>query len=762
MLKSLELSGFKSFAKKSELEFSAPITSIVGPNGSGKSNIAESIRFVLGEQSLKSLRGKKGEDMIFNGSKAIPAMNRAHVSITFDNSKRMFSLEGELSGDINLNFDEITITREVYRDGTNKYLINGSQVRLRDIIELLASVNIGASGHHIISQGEADRILNANIVERRTMIEEALGLKIYQWKISDGEKKLERTRENTEKAESLRREIAPHIKFLKKQVEKVEKAEELRVELSSLYAEYLKREEFYVTREKEKIGKEKSALTNTLRDVEKMIGSIKDSLASRERNQETFSSLRRFEEGLRAIRRDKDELSRKLGRLEGRIEIEEERKKEAEANTQEEEGAQIPVSRVRSFAERINSLLAEGEMVDDIVTIKSLFVALKQLTNDFLALLHENIPQRAVFSDEDFARLRSECVAVEEDIFKKEGEENSLNLEYMKAKSELEKDKDLSHEHERKLYELSAHRSECVSKLDILFSKEHSVLREEEIMKIEIEEAKVLIGNDAMRYQTFELDESSLLSESREIQEDRRKKLERTKIRLEDMGAAGGAELMREYQEVSERDTFLEREIGDLKRSAEDIEALITNLREKLNNQFSEGIEKINKQFDEFFKLMFGGGAATLSIVEEKRKQKSIGFDPDTGEELYDELSEDEDIKHGIDIKVSLPQKKIRDLQMLSGGERALTSIALIFAVSQVNPPPFLVLDETDAALDEANSRKYADMLENLAKHSQLVVITHNRETMSRAGVLYGITTAGDAASRLLSVKFEEAVAVAK
>lgn len=762
MLKSLELSGFKSFAKKSELEFSAPITSIVGPNGSGKSNIAESIRFVLGEQSLKSLRGKKGEDMIFNGSKAIPAMNRAHVSITFDNSKRMFSLEGELSGDINLNFDKITITREVYRDGTNKYLINGSQVRLRDVIELLASVNIGASGHHIISQGEADRILNANIIERRTMIEEALGLKIYQWKISDGEKKLERTRENTEKAESLRREIAPHIKFLKKQVEKVEKAEELRVELSSLYAEYLKREEFYLTREKEKIGKEKSALTNTLRDVEKMIGSIKDSLASRERNLETLSSLRRFEEGLRAIRRDKDELSRKLGRLEGRIEIEEERKKEAESNVQEEEGAQISVSRVRSFAERINSLLTEGETINDVLAVRTLFTSLKQITNDLLAVLRENIPQRVIFSEEDFTRLKSECEEIEENIRQKDGEENSLNLEYMKAKSELEKDKDLSHEHERKLYELSAHRSECVSKLDILSSKEHSVLRDEEMMKTEIEEAKVLIGNDAMRYQTFEIDESSLMSESREIQEDRRKKMERMKIRLEDMGAAGGAELMREYQEVSERDTFLEREIGDLKRSAEDIEALITNLRDKLNNQFSEGIEKINKQFDEFFKLMFDGGSATLSIIEEKRKQKSIGFDPDTGEELYDESSEDEDIKYGIDIKVNLPQKKIRDLQMLSGGERALTSIALIFAVSQVNPPPFLVLDETDAALDEANSRKYADMLENLAKHSQLVVITHNRETMSRAGVLYGITTAGDAASRLLSVKFEEAVAVAK
>ena len=99
---------------------------------------------------------------------------------------------------------------------------------------------------------------------------------------------------------------------------------------------------------------------------------------------------------------------------------------------------------------------------------------------------------------------------------------------------------------------------------------------------------------------------------------------------------------------------------------------------------------------------------------------------------------------------------------MLSGGERALTSIALLFAMSQVNPPPFLVLDETDAALDEANSRKYGDMLENLARHAQLIIITHNRETMSRAGVLYGVTMGSDGISKMLSVKFDEAVKIAK
>ena len=116
----------------------------------------------------------------------------------------------------------------------------------------------------------------------------------------------------------------------------------------------------------------------------------------------------------------------------------------------------------------------------------------------------------------------------------------------------------------------------------------------------------------------------------------------------------------------------------------------------------------------------------------------------------------------GIDIEVNLPRKKIKSLMMLSGGERALTSIALIFAMSQVKPPPFIILDETDAALDEANSKKYGDMIESLAKCSQLILITHNRETMSRAGVIYGVTMDRASVSKLLSIAFDAAVAVAK
>jgi chromosome segregation protein len=204
----------------------------------------------------------------------------------------------------------------------------------------------------------------------------------------------------------------------------------------------------------------------------------------------------------------------------------------------------------------------------------------------------------------------------------------------------------------------------------------------------------------------------------------------------------------------------LRRELDDLAKSSSELSSLITELKATLDVTFKEGIEKINTEFQKFFSLMFGGGSAFLSIVVlHKPKTKE---DDEDGDALLDDEEGELHFERGIEINVTLPHKKVRDLHMLSGGERSLTSIALLFAMSQVNPPPFLVLDETDAALDEANSRKYGDMIETLSKSSELIVVTHNRETMSRAGVLYGVTIGADGGSRVLSIKLEEAVKIAK
>ncbi len=150
-LKTLQINGFKSFAQKTVLEFESPIVSIVGPNGSGKSNVVEALRFVLGEQSMKSMRGKGGSDLIFKGSKKLSKRTRAVVTIYFNNLDKVFKLMNDGGEEVNLNYDVISISREVFFDGLNKYILNGTEVRLKDIHNLLALDNIGSAGHHIIS-----------------------------------------------------------------------------------------------------------------------------------------------------------------------------------------------------------------------------------------------------------------------------------------------------------------------------------------------------------------------------------------------------------------------------------------------------------------------------------------------------------------------------------------------------------------------------------------------------------------------------------
>ena len=228
-------------------------------------------------------------------------------------------------------------------------------------------------------------------------------------------------------------------------------------------------------------------------------------------------------------------------------------------------------------------------------------------------------------------------------------------------------------------------------------------------------------------------------------------------MRLEDLsGCIRPEEVEKEYRDMKEKDDFLAKELSDLENSAERMKALISELEGQLERQFKEGVERVSSEFQRLFSLLFSGGSASLkSVSYTKDKNKKGEINGELEDEEGDEQGASEE---GIDIVVSLPRKHIKGLEMLSGGERALTSIALVFAMSQIKPPPFLILDEVDAALDEANSRRFADMVEDLSKRSQLILVTHNRETMSRAGILYGVTMSGDGISKLLSVKFDEAI----
>ena len=756
-LKHLTTSGFKSFAKKSELEFSAPITAIVGPNGSGKSNVAEAFRFVLGEQSIKSMRGKKGEDLIFNGSDSVSRGNRAQVGVVLDNTKRVFGLD----------FDEIHLERTVNRDGQNEYSINNSKVRLKDVQELLSAANIGSTGHHIISQGEADRILSANNAERREMIEDALGLKVYQYKKIEAEKKLEKTRENVEHVQQLRREVLPHLQFLERQIKKIERSLQLRDELTRVYAEYLKREDTYIAHHFDRLTLLRKTPSLQLEQLKTELAEAKE-LLQKSTHDTKSTSLLSLEESISELRKKRQELLRKEGQVEGQVLFLERRIAQITKMSTSESDAPIPVGEVKKILSAIESTVEKASKQDDVQFLQRTLLDVVHTLRKFLQTAVGSIAVDTKNEETELHALAKEKNEYQKAVQELEKNESTLTVQYETLKKSIEAESQESREAEREVFRIIGEQRE--SENDIArIDQELSVLnRDRDEFKNELIEAVSLIGTGASSYFTFEIIQDGtavstkvIVGEERQEQRERKRTLEKLKIRLEELGGVN-QDVEKEYKEVKGRDDFLVHEITDLEQSIAKLEELIVELTASLNEQFVVGIEKIGIEFNRFFGLMFGGGEAKLIRVKpqiKKAKEEDQHEDFDTSKHEY---VDDENAQEGIELDVKLPNKRVRGLDMLSGGERALTSIALIFAMSQVNPPLFIILDETDAALDEANSRRYGDMIEALAKKSQLILITHNRETMSRAGILYGVTMGSDGVSKLLSVKFDEAVTVAK
>ena len=746
-LKRLELNGFKSFAHKSEFVFDVPIIAIVGPNGSGKSNVVEAIRFVLGEQSVKSMRGKTGSDLVFKGSKDISKMSRASVSITFDNMDRVFTITQADSSNINVDFDEVTISRQVFVDGASVYKINGTEVRMKDVHELIASINIGSSGHHIISQGEADRYLNANAKDRRTLIEEALGLKVYQYRLKESLRKLQRSEENIRESELLRREIAPHLRFLKRQVEKIEKAKELRVDLLASYQTYFQQEDFLIDRLTESLSQQIQELAAQQKNVDEFLSSHQSVQQQRFPQEDTLVEL---QQQLRELQQQRQEASRESGRIEGMISMVEQPPQEAPAQKEKT----YSQSQITHFSELII------RHIDSVITTDpdTVSVFLKTLRKELSVLLDgekesvENTQQHS----ETLAKLRHELKSIHQKLDDITNQEHQVNTEVAGLNAEIIQKRAEEQEQQKAYYEVLAQKKEYDARMLRLDDRKQSLSHRMEDRDREYQEALVLLSINTISFQSQAVETADGVTA--ESQTQLRREIERSKIRLEDMGGGSGIELIKEYEETLQRDQFLEKEMSDVRETISSLQGIIADLNTTLNTEFDAGVEKINTQFDRFFKLMFGGGEALLrEAIISKRKPKK---DEEGQEVLFEESETDKE--YGIDIAVQLPRKKVTDLDMLSGGERSLTSIALLFALSQVNPPPFLVLDETDAALDEANSQKYGDMIESLSKFSQLILVTHNRETMSRAQTLFGITLGRDDASKMLSLRLEDAEKYAK
>ena len=761
-LKRIELIGFKSFANKTSLVFDVPgadgvgrrtgITAVVGPNGSGKSNVADAIRWVMGEQSMKSLRGKKSHDVIFAGSKGRPRQNFAEVTLYFDNADKR----------IPIAYDEISVSRKMYRDGEGEYKINGAKVRMLDVVDVLAAGGIGKESHCVLNQGMSDAILNANPFERRSIIEEAAGVKPFQIKRERALRKLAVSGEHMERTRALLTEIEPRLRMLQRQAKKAEQRESVEKELKVLQRIYFAT--LWGTLASERAQAEEAKMIFG-REVMRLQREI-DTLYEKKETMATHLSTGSDDEGLRRelslLRETLSRADREKAMSEGRLEIERERKKMRRTVQS------IPVdlvfvrkelSRIQARQKELETWLQSAQTLQDIERVRAAIFALGKA----LADLHENCGKTRIEVKRDQAVLDAEEKRFSERVAQLEA------VIFAKSK-EIEMAKNAIREKEEKAIAQSQDAKKINAEFLEMERELHAIQMNAEKAKDRWNESKIVCARVEVREEELTRDISEVLGVApNELAEadgtcdtaEAQHKIAKLQATLSQIGGIDPM-VAEEYKETQERYDFLSGELRDLEETIVSLQKVVKEMDERIEKEFGKAFDSISREFSKFFTMMFDGGDARLERVRldadatERQKDEEDGAQEslDTEENIaLPATSASRQI--GIDIKVAPPKKRIHSLSMMSGGERSLVSLALLFAVISYSPPPFSVLDEVEAALDESNSERFSRILTTLARHTQFVVITHNRETMRAADILYGVTMGGDGVSQLLSVKLE-------
>jgi len=774
-LKKLELQGFKSFANKTDLCFNLGITAIIGPNGSGKSNIADAVRWVLGEQSAKSLRGKKSEDVIFAGSGKRAQISTASVFLYFNNKDKKIPVE----------LEEIVIGRKIFRDGSGQYFLNENRVRLADITDILAGSGIGKGDWAVINQGMSDAILNASAIERRGILEESIGIKQFRIKKDQAERKLRATDQNTIRISDLIAEIEPRLKFLKRQAEKFEKREKIQEMLDQQQQEYYGCKMAALEKEKNIFNERKKEIILLKEKQQKNLDILEQKLLE-ESKQGTFGQERilKIQNRLRELSLVRRDLEKDIAILEG--------KKIAAENMSRQKQEEILLAQKNidsiSVKEAVNSNVSHSDDAEEVTVRKKVlneildlietaseksseqnlldvFGKIKKFLKNVIGaggskkekehseshrvdlnfynekisglknqikIEKENIKKSA----QDIRRKENELEGIEKEISKIEEEAVSINREDQRRRSsffEIERDIRISRD-----------------ELDKIKQQENVVKIEEERTLVHLEDLEKEIQNelgekfDIKNLSNAKCSEGFLGKES---------KIRKLKFQLEQIGGIDDLALQ-EYKETEERFNYLSRELEDFEQAKKNLGELIQKLSGEMEKKFNQAFKNISQEFKKYFKLIFGGGNAKIYCSRIQKNENTT--DLSAVAERSEAKAEDNPINNiGIEIEAIPPGKKTKTLSMLSGGERALVSIALLFAMISSNPPPFCVLDEVDAALDETNSLRIGKIFKELSVQTQFIIITHNRGIMNQSQTLYGVTMQKDGVSQLLSVKLE-------
>ena len=806
-LKNISLSGFKSFVDPTKIPFPSSMSGVVGPNGCGKSNIIDAVRWVMGEISAKNLRGESMADVIFSGSSSRAPSSRASVELLFDNSL------GKLGGEYS-SYSEISVRRVLEIDGRSIYYLNGSECRRKDITDIFLGTGLGPRSYAVIEQEMATKLISSKPEELRMYIEEVAGISVYRERKKETESRIKKTKENLSRVKDLKDEIERQLLKLKRQVKSAERYKSLKEEeknkkglLKAL--SWQKRKEkiskinLTIKESESNLEKERTLKISLGAEIDKskvnqseiqqkidkvqqdyyssgadLTNSEQELALLKEKKKDLLLEKDQIEENLKSFFVEKESLVEQQSKLEIELSHKEPELQALDESFAQLEGAMSPDFLVEKLYLDVSNLTISLEEVvsdyarknvNDISVIHNFSIEIKKK----LEKLKESLKHQSQYQEEKFKAQKIELLALSSEI-------TSFKVSIAEIKSKLgalERTKSDSETNrtsvENKLINLEAPIQKLEAEIKPLLDSRIDVegnlsnLREEfnnlnELIRNnerKIHQTDLSLENFNGEIQKSKLERQGLISESAIFEEQLKNdnyeiqslldslrddltedmlidEISRIENSIERIGPINLA-AAEEYKLEEERNSEIDVQLIELNSALETLQSAIKKIDLESRTKFKDTLDKLNIKLAELFPKLFGGGFAKL------------------------ELTESDLLESGVLFKAMPPGKKNVNVSQLSGGEKALSSIALVFSFFSLNPAPFCILDEIDAPLDDFNTSRFINMVEEMSEKVQFIFVTHNKISMEKSKHLMGVTMQEPGVSRLVSVDVDEALKMA-
>ena len=729
-LKHIKLSGFKSFVDPTKISFPTNMVGVVGPNGCGKSNVIDAIRWVLGELSAKNLRGESMVDVIFNGSEKRKASGQCSIELLFDNSSA--KIGGEYA-----SYNEVSIKRVMTRDAQSDYFINNAKCRRKDVQDIFLGTGLGPSSYAIIEQGMVSKLVSAKPDELRTHIEEAAGVSKYRERRRETESRIKRTKENLSRVKDIRDEIGRLIKRLENQAKAAEKYKKLNDEKSQIELDTAILFSLEAKNNRDDLQKKLDSLNRDLKiknaeseTIQSQIDQFRTEnesvLTEYESAQKNFYSIgaeiAKREANLQNINKTENETKFKLEKTKENLEKAKETEKNFDELSPSEQAIHILneiIATLKKYSIQNDSILDKANklkvLLAEILNIAS--AQSKTLTEEYQS--RQDDLSKEIFEAE---KLKSSIEEEMQTYVEESSQAESVLISLRQKQSKFNEDL-RSLENNKSIVELDSRSiSEKITniRLDL---KTYEINLENSNKKIKaagIDIEKI----DFTKYEDLSISEL----------EDKLADVEAKIIRLGAINLAAPEEI----EEESKRKEELDKQYDDLIEALDKLNGAIKKIDNETKTIFKDSFDAVNIKLKEVFPKLFGGGLAELN------------------------LTDDDPLHAGVILMARPPGKKNSSISQLSGGEKALTALALVFAIFDLNPAPFCLLDEVDAPLDDLNTLRFINMVEEMSKTVQFIFITHNKVSMERSDYLMGVTMQEAGVSRMVSVDVNQALELAE